>query len=54
MILWRGRTRQWSPYSRLAECTGCLRTSGTGGRRKRAEGSAGNRKGESTRGETLR
>ena len=31
---WRGSTRRWSPYSRWAECTGCLRTSGAGRRRQ--------------------
>ena len=28
--VWRVRTRRWSPYSRLAECAGLPRTSGTG------------------------
>ena len=28
-IMWRGRTRRWSIYSRLAECAGLPRTSGT-------------------------
>ena len=31
--LWRGRTRRWSPYSRLAECAGLPLTSGSGERR---------------------
>ena len=30
--LWRGRTRRWSPYSRLRSCGGLPQTSGTGGR----------------------
>ena len=42
------------PYSRWAECAGCLRTSGAGRRRKGAWGSAGNRQGESRWEETLR
>ena len=38
--LWRGRTRQISPYSLWAECAGCLRTSSAGGNGRSAAGSA--------------
>ena len=44
--MWRGGTRQTSPYSLWAECAGCPRTSSAGGNGKGASGSAGNRKGE--------
>ena len=34
LTLWRGRTRQWSPYSRCRSCAGLQQTSGAGGREK--------------------
>ena len=46
--MWRGGTRQTSPYPLCAECAaGCsLRTSSAGGSGRSAAGSAGSKKGE--------
>ena len=53
--VWRGGTRQTSPYSLCAECAaGCsLRPSSAGGSGRSAAGSAGSKKGRARRGETL-